>query len=86
MRTRPRSGRLSEEGCDPPGIRRRYTIIDMDKEGVIDVNGLHSKNKPSHGTAGKLKAMPVCTIVRGRVQMRDGEPTGSLSAGWRPLL
>jgi dihydroorotase-like cyclic amidohydrolase len=48
------------------------TIIDMDKEGTIDVNKLHSKNKPSMARA---KAMPVYTVARS-VQMRDGEPCG----------
>jgi len=52
------------------------TIVDMDKEGVIDVNKLHSKNKPSPWHGWKVKGMPVYTIVRGHVQMRDGEPVG----------
>ena len=52
------------------------TIVDMDKEGVIDVNKLHSKNKPSPWHGWKVKGMPVATIVRGHVQMRDGEAVG----------
>lgn len=52
------------------------TIVDMDKEGVIDVTKLHSKNKPSPWHGWKVKGMPVYTIVRGNVQMRDGEPVG----------
>jgi dihydroorotase len=52
------------------------TVIDMDKETVIDVNKLHSKNKPSPWHGWKVKGLPVCTVVRGRVQMRDGEPCG----------
>lgn len=52
------------------------TIVDMDKEGVIDINKLHSKNKPSPWHGWKVKGMPVCTIVRGHVQMRDGEVVG----------
>ncbi len=52
------------------------TVVDMDKEGVIDINKLHSKNKPSPWHGWKVKGMPVCTIVRGHVQMRDGEVVG----------
>ncbi|MDP6560028.1 MAG: allantoinase AllB [Candidatus Binatia bacterium] len=52
------------------------TIVDMNKEGVIDVNKLHSKNKPSPWHGWKVKGMPVCTIVRGQVQMRDGQVVG----------
>ena len=52
------------------------TIVDMNKEGTIDVNKLHSKNKPSPWHGWKVKGMPVCTIVRGHVQMRDGEAVG----------
>jgi dihydroorotase len=52
------------------------TIVDMNKEGTIDVNKLHSKNKPSPWHGWKVKGMPVATVVRGNVQMRDGEPVG----------
>jgi allantoinase len=52
------------------------TIVDMEKESVIDANKLHSKNKPTPWHGWKVKGVPVCTIVRGNVQMRDGEPVG----------
>ncbi len=52
------------------------TIVDMEKEGTIDVNKLHSKNNPSPWHGWKVKGMPVTTIVRGHVQMQDGEPVG----------
>jgi dihydroorotase-like cyclic amidohydrolase len=48
----------------------------MNKEGTIDVNKLHSKNNPSPWHGWETKGMPVMTIVRGQVQMRDGEPVG----------
>jgi len=63
------------------------TIVDMDKEGTIDVNKLHSKNKPSPWHGWKVKGMPVCTVVRGHVQMRDGEPCGKpIGRMLRPLI
>jgi dihydroorotase len=63
------------------------TIIDMDKQATIDVNKLHSKNKPSPWHGWKVKGMPVCTIVRGHVQMRDGEPCGkAIGKALTPLI
>jgi len=52
------------------------TIVDMNQEKIIDITKLHSKNHPSPWHGWKVKGVPVCTIVRGHVQMRDGEPVG----------
>ena len=65
-----------QKGAIRLGSDGDVTIVDMDQEGVIDVNKLHSKNKPSPWHGWKVKGMPVCTVVRGNVQMRDGEPVG----------
>lgn len=52
------------------------TVVDMDREGAIDITKLHSKNNPSPWHGWKVKGMPVAAVVRGHVQMRDGEPVG----------
>ena len=52
------------------------TIVDMNKEATIDPKKLHSKNHPTPWGGWKVKGMPVYTIVRGNVQMKDGEPVG----------
>ena len=52
------------------------TIVDMNKEATIDGEKLHSKNTPTPWRGWKVKGMPVYTIVRGNVQMKDGEPAG----------
>ena len=63
------------------------TVVDMDKEGMIDVNKLHSKNKPSPWHGWKVKGMPILTVVRGHVQMRDGEPCGkAIGKALKPLI
>jgi dihydroorotase len=54
------------------------TIVDMNKEMTIDPNKLHSKNKPTPWGGWKVKGVPVYTIVRGQVQMKDGEPVGKV--------
>ncbi len=63
------------------------TVVDMDKEVVIDANKLHSKNKPTPWHGWKVRGVPVCTVVRGHVQMRDGEPVGKpIGRMLRPLV
>ncbi len=65
-----------QKGALTLGSDGDITIVDMNKEGVIDVNKLHSKNKPSPWHGWKVKGIPVCTVVRGHVQMRDGQVVG----------
>ena len=67
----PRKGRLGR------GADGDLTIVDMQKEGTIDANKLHSKSKvtPFHGF--RVNGMPVYTIVRGHVVMKDGEIYGN---------
>ena len=55
-----------------------FTIVDMNKERTIDPKKLHSKNPPTPWGGWKVKGMPVYTVVRGNVQMKDGEPVGKV--------
>jgi dihydroorotase len=52
------------------------TVVDMNKEMTIEAEKLHSKNKPTPWGGWKVKGVPIYTIVRGHVQMKDGEPVG----------
>lgn len=63
----PRKGHLA------PGADGDVTIVDMRREGVIDENRLHSKNRLSPWHGWKVRGLPVYTIVRGQVAARDGE-------------
>jgi len=65
-----------QKGAIRLGSDGDVTVVDMDREWVIDVNKLHSKNKPSPWHGWKVKGKPIYAIVRGHVQMRDGEPVG----------
>ncbi len=67
----PRKGNLGR------GADGDITIVDMQKEGTIDKNKLHSKSKvtPFHGF--RVKGMPVYTIVRGTVVVKNGEIYGN---------
>jgi len=65
-----------QKGTIAVGSDGDLTILDLDKEGVIRDDELHSKNHvtPFDGTA--TKGAPVATIVRGQIVMRDGEVVG----------
>jgi dihydroorotase-like cyclic amidohydrolase len=53
------------------------TIVDMKKEGVIKSENLHSKTKVTPFNGWKVKGMPIYTIVRGKVVMKDGQLVGT---------
>ena len=69
----PRKGNL-DRGADAD-----VTIVDLTKESVIDRARLHSKSKltPFHGW--RVKGMPVYTIIRGSVVVKNGEIYGTPS-------
>lgn len=76
-----------KKGAIALGSDGDLTIVDMEREGTIDPLKLHSKNPATPWGGWKVKGMPVCTIVRGRVQMRDGEPVGGVIGQMQtPLL
>ena len=53
-----------------------FTIVDMDKEGIIDNQKLHSRNTVTPFDGWKIKGMPVYAVVRGNIVMKDGEIVG----------
>ncbi len=67
----PRKGTLGR------GADGDLTIVDMQKEGTIDKNALHSKSKVTSFHGFRVKGMPVCTIIRGTVVMKNGEIYGN---------
>jgi dihydroorotase len=53
------------------------TIVDLNKEGVIRDDDLHSKNHVTPYDGDTVKGMPVGTIVRGQVVLREGQLVGT---------
>jgi dihydroorotase (multifunctional complex type) len=53
------------------------TIVDMKKESVLKSANLHSKTKVTPFDGWKVKGMPIYTIVRGKVVMKDGQLVGT---------
>jgi formylmethanofuran dehydrogenase subunit A len=61
------------------------TIVDLNKESIIDAKVLHSNCKLTPFDGFKVKGPAVCTIVRGQVVMKDGDIVASPGHG-RPVI
>jgi dihydroorotase len=70
-----------QKGSFQIGSDGDFTIVDMNKEGRISNDSLHSKNKTGIYDGMETRGMPVATIVRGRFVMKDGELTGARGFG-----
>lgn len=53
-----------------------FTIVDLEKEGEIRSEKLHSKTKGTPFDGWRVKGIPVYTIVRGSVVMDHGQIVG----------
>jgi len=71
----PRKGTLD------PGSDGDVTVVDLDREGVINELTLHSKNgwTPWHGW--HVKGMPAYTVLRGTPVAKDGQLTATVCRG-----
>jgi dihydroorotase len=72
-------GLYPQKGAIAIGSDADLTIVDLAKEGVIRDDELHSKNHVTPFDGTQLKGMPVATVVRGSIVMRDGRLTGAPS-------
>jgi len=72
----PRKGRI-QVGSDAD-----LTIIDLAREDTIEEHRLHGKNNLSPWLGRRTRGLPVATLLRGEIVMRDGEllgaPTGRM--------
>ena len=62
-----------QKGAIRIGSDGDLTIVDLNKEGVVRDDELHSKNHVTPFDGDEIKGVPVATIVRGQVIMREGE-------------
>jgi dihydroorotase len=65
-----------QKGSFNIGTDADFTVIDMEKESVIDKNKIHSKSKITPFDGYKVKGLPVYTIVRGNIVMKNGKIMG----------
>lgn len=77
-------GLLPRKGVIAVGSDADLTLLDLDREGVIQESGLHGRNGLTPFEGWRTRGAPVGTIVRGRVVMLDGSlmggPAGTLVA------
>ncbi len=66
-----------QKGAIRIGSDGDLTIVDLQKEGEIREEELHSKNVVTPFGGYKTKGEPVATIIRGQIVFRDGELVGS---------
>ena len=77
-------GLYPRKGVLQPGADADIVIVDMERTETIDQERLHSRSRISPWHGRSVQGVPVCTIVRGAVVMRDGEVVGA--PGWgRPV-
>lgn len=66
-----RWGLYPRKGAIQPGSEADIVVVDLEREGVLDDSGLHSRAKITPWNGRPVKGMPVHTLVRGRFVMRD---------------
>lgn len=76
-------GLYPKKGAVRVGSDADLVLVDLGREAVIRAEALHSKSKLTPFDGFKVKGIPVMTIVRGRVVMKDGEVVGA--PGWGRL-
>jgi len=66
-------GLYPRKGVIQPGADADLTIVDLAAAKTLDQGSLFSKSKISPWHGRKVKGLPVLTMVRGRVVMREGK-------------
>jgi dihydroorotase-like cyclic amidohydrolase len=74
-------GIYPQKGNMLPGADADFTIVDMEKKGIIQNSELHSKNKNSVFDGTETQGIVAATVVRGRFVMKDGKLTGGKGTG-----
>jgi len=77
-------GLYPRKGVLQVGADADIVILDLEREATIRGEGLRSKSKITPFEGLRTRGAPVCTIVRGRVVMREGRLEGQ--PGWGRML
>ena len=73
-------GQYPRKGTIQVGADADFTIVDMKKSAVLTAKDMHSKTGHTSWEGMQVSAMPVYTVVRGRIVMADGRIQGE--PGW----
>jgi dihydroorotase (multifunctional complex type) len=80
-------GLYPRKGAIQVGSDADFTIVDLQRAGVIEESQLHGKSNLGPFLGHQVKGLPVATIVRGQVVMRDGQLVGHVRGRLaRPVL
>jgi dihydroorotase len=69
-------GLYPRKGAIEIGSDADLTIVDLQRQGVIEAARMHGKNNHSPWEGRRTTGEPVATVVRGQMVMRDGELVG----------
>jgi dihydroorotase (multifunctional complex type) len=72
---------LHGDGFLKEGYNANVTVIDMHRQGKIDVNAFHSKSKYSPFEGWSVRGFPSKTFVNGKLVMNEGELVAERGAG-----
>jgi dihydroorotase len=67
---------MTSKGRLEPGCDGDVTIVDLNREWVIDSEKLHSRNRVTPFDGWRGRGLPVATVVRGQIVMQDGQLAG----------
>jgi len=73
-------GLYPRKGALAAGSDADIVLVDMDRQGVIAAEKLHSRGNATPFEGFEVQGMPVRTLVRGRTVARDGQPVET--PGW----
>ncbi|HEX6511225.1 MAG TPA: allantoinase AllB [Chloroflexota bacterium] len=68
---------MASKGQLAPGFDADVTIVDLQREWVLDANQLHSRNHVTPFDGWRGRGLPIATIVRGQLMVEEGNIVGS---------
>jgi dihydroorotase len=72
---------LDGDGFVREGYNANITVVDMHKQGKIEVNAFHSKSKYSPFEGWRVRGLPSKTFINGKLAMDEGELVAEPGAG-----
>ncbi|HUV97902.1 MAG TPA: dihydroorotase family protein [Candidatus Paceibacterota bacterium] len=72
---------LHGDGFLKEGYNANITVVDMHRQGKIEVNAFHSKSKHSPFEGWSVRGLPLKTFVNGKLVMNEGELVAERGAG-----
>ncbi|MBI3090975.1 MAG: allantoinase AllB [Candidatus Tectomicrobia bacterium] len=69
-------GLYPRKGVIQVGSDADLTLVDLSRRDVIRAANLHSKSKVTPYEGWEVQGVPVCTLVRGQIVMREGQLVG----------